>query len=862
MITGIGGSLVKSGGGTLLLSGTNTYTGGTTVSGGTVATVADANLGTGALTLAGGRLWTLGNIASTRSIALTGDATIETLFGTTYGTTGSLSGPGALTKDGWGTLVLAGHDSHGGGTTIAAGTLQIGNGGTTGTLAGDVSNHGVLAFNRSDTLFYGGVVSGSGAVVQMGSGLTALDGDNTYRGGTLISGGTLQLGSGGSAGSIAGDVVNNGMFQIFRSDTYTFGGTISGSGMFRHVGTGTTILTADNTYSGGTMITRGALQIGDGGLTGSIMGGIENNGALIAKRDGLLTLAGAISGTGSFTQSGSGITRLDGLNSYTGTTEVKAGTLSVNGSIASSSLVSVERGATLGGNGVVSTAQIADGGMLSPGNSVGLLTVQGSLTFASAANYMVEVSGAVADRTNVTGVATLNNATVRVTFDPAAFVRERYTILSAAGGVSGTFRSGIYSDEPPSFATSLSYDAQNVYLDVDLKLTGLNINQTNIAMSLNSYFDTHGGIPYALGAMTPEDITQASGELSTGVQQNTLQAMTQFMGVMTDPFAANRGLTTPQMQPNALAPSGNSASWRDAYGAVTKAMSPLQSFESRWNVWAAGFGGGQTTDGNTVVGSHNSSSRIGGVAVGADTWLSPQTLAGFAMAGGGTSFGLSDNLGAGRSDLFQIGGFVRHHQGPAYITAALAYGWQNVTTDRLVTIVNADRLRANFTAHAFSARVEAGHRSVLSWLGGAGLTPYAAGQMTNIDLPAYAETLVSGSDNFTLAYTGRNVTATRSELGLRTDKSFAFDQALLTLRGRAAWAHDFNRDRIAQASFQALPGASFVVNGASMASDAALASASAELLLAGGLSLALSYEGEFSQVTRSHAGKGVVRFTW
>ncbi|QUS42578.1 autotransporter outer membrane beta-barrel domain-containing protein [Tardiphaga alba] len=500
--------------------------------------------------------------------------------------------------------------------------------------------------------------------------------------------------------------------------------------------------------------------------------------------------------------------------------------------------------------------------MLSPGNSVGLLTVRGNLTLASAASYMVEVAGPVADRTDVTGIATLNGATVRVAFDPAAFVRERYTILHAAGGLADTFRPQIYGDQPPAFTTSLSYDAQNVYLNIDLKLTGLNINQNNVASALNTYFGTYGGIPFALGAMTPEDITQSSGELSTGVQQNTVQAMTQFMGVLTDPFAANRGGVTPTAAPNAFAPVERSMAWRDAYGAVTKVMPAAPSFESHWNVWAAGFGGGQTTDGNTVVGSHTSSARIGAVAVGADSWFSPQTLAGFAMAGGGTSFGLSDNLGAGHSDLFQIGGFVRHHEGAAYLTGALAYGWQNVTTDRTVTIIDADRLRANFTAHAFSARVEAGHRSVVSWLGGMGLTPYAAGQITNIDLPAYAETLVSGADNFRLNYTGRNVTAARSELGVRADKSFAFDQALLTLRGRAAWAHDFNRDRIAQASFQSLPGASFIVNGASMAPDAALTTASAEVMLASGLSFALSYEGEFSQLTRSHAGKGIVRFAW
>jgi fibronectin-binding autotransporter adhesin len=552
-ITGVGGSLVKSGSGTLLLSGANTYTGGTTVSGGAVAVLADANLGTGTLTLSGGTLLTLADITSVRSIVLSGSGTIETLFGTTFSTMGDVSGAGALTKDGWGTLVLAGISSFSGGTTINAGTLQIGNGGTAGTLSGNVTNNGILAFNRSDNFSYNDVISGPGAFIQVGAGLTVFSNDNTYSGGTLISAGTLQLGTGGTAGSIIGDVINNSTFQIFRSDVYTFGGTISGSGMFRHVGTGTTVLTADNTYSGGTEITQGILQIGDGGFTGSIIGNVINNGELVAKRDGLLILTGAISGSGSFTQSGLGITRLDGLNSYTGATDVKAGTLSVNGSIAASSMVSVERGATLGGNGIVSTTQIQDGGMLSPGNSVGLLSVQGNLTFAAASSYMVEVSGSAADRTNVTGTASLNNAGVRVSFDPAAYVRERYTILNAAGGMTGRFSPNIVSDEPPSFITTLSYDAQNVYLNVDLKLTGLNINQNNIASSLNAYFGSHGGIPYALGAMAPEDLTQSSGELSTGVQQSTVQAMTQFMGVLTDPFAANRGLATVNTASNAFA---------------------------------------------------------------------------------------------------------------------------------------------------------------------------------------------------------------------------------------------------------------------------------------------------------------------
>ena len=106
------------------------------------------------------------------------------------------------------------------------------------------------------------------------------------------------------------------------------------------------------------------------------------------------------------------------------------------------------------------------------------------------------------------------------------------------------------------------------------------------------------------------------------------------------------------------------------------------------------------------------------------------------------------------------------------------------------------------------------------------------------------------------------MTATRSELGLRTDKSFAMEDGVFTLRGRAAWAHDYNPDRSIGATFQTLPGASFVVNGARQASDAVLLTASAEKKWLNGWSAAGTFEGEFSSVTTSYAGKGVVRYAW
>ncbi len=370
-------------------------------------------------------------------------------------------------------------------------------------------------------------------------------------------------------------------------------------------------------------------------------------------------------------------------------------------------------------------------------------------------------------------------------------------------------------------------------------------------------------------------LTQASGELATGSQQTTFDAMNLFMGLLTDPFIAGRGEGTSggagapgYADENAGASAyangkTRSKSERDAYAAIyTKAPPAADPFAQRWSVWAAGYGGSQTTDGNAALGSNTVTSRIAGTAVGADYRFSPFTLAGFALAGGGTNFSLANGLGSGRSDLFQAGAFVRHTVGPAYISAALAYGWQDITTDRTVTIAGADQLRAQFNANAYSGRVEGGYRFVTPWMGGVGLTPYAAGQFTTFDLPAYAEQALSGANTFALAYNSQSVTDTRSELGLRTDKSYAVQDGILTLRGRFAWAHDYNPDRNIAATFQTLPGASFVVNGAAQAHDSALTTASAEMKWTNGWSAAATFEGEFSEVTQSYAGKGVVRYAW
>jgi uncharacterized protein with beta-barrel porin domain len=169
---------------------------------------------------------------------------------------------------------------------------------------------------------------------------------------------------------------------------------------------------------------------------------------------------------------------------------------------------------------------------------------------------------------------------------------------------------------------------------------------------------------------------------------------------------------------------------------------------------------------------------------------------------------------------------------------------------------------AEFNANAYSGRVEGGYRFVAPWVGGLGITPYAAGQFTTFDLPAYAEQAISGSSNFALAYGAKDVTDARTELGIRTDKSYLMTDGILTLRGRLAWAHDYDPNRSIAATFQTLPGASFVVNGAAQASDSELTTASVEMKWRNGWSAAAIFEGEFSNVTNSYAGKGAVHYNW
>jgi outer membrane autotransporter protein len=336
--------------------------------------------------------------------------------------------------------------------------------------------------------------------------------------------------------------------------------------------------------------------------------------------------------------------------------------------------------------------------------------------------------------------------------------------------------------------------------------------------------------------------------------------MNTFLGLMLDPSVDGRGSAGGQAM--GFAAEQDAALPPDVALAYVEALKApaykAPTFEHRWTAWGAAYGGYNKTNGDPVAGASNVTARAGGFAAGMDYRLTPDAVAGFALAGGGTSWGLAQELGGGKSDALQVGVYGKTRSGPAYLAASLAFTNHWMSIDRFAFA--GDHLTASFNARSYGGRVEAGYHLAATPM--VAVTPYAAIQTQSFHTPSYSETDLSAG-GFGLSYNARNTTDTRGELGASLSHLDELHNGmLLMLRACAAWAHDWANDPALSATFQALPGASFMVNGAAPAQNSVLASAGAELRVTPALALAAKFDGELAHNAQSYSGTGTLRYVW
>ena len=781
------------------MTGINTYTGGTAINGGTLAVSANANLGApaGSLSFDGGTLRYLASFDMARATILNaGGSTFDT-NGFSSVLSGAIGGTGGLTKTGAGTLTLNGTNTYSGGTTIAAGVLALGNGGTTGSIVGNVTNNGVLVVNRSDSLTLGGVISGTGSFTQFGTGTTIFTGANTYSGGTTISAGTLQLGNGGTGGSIVGNVADNAILAFNRSDAVTFGGVISGTGGVQQIGPGVTTLTAASTY--------------------------------------------------------------------TGPTNINAGTLSVDGSLAST--VFVNAGGTLMGNGAIGGLNVASGGIVAPGHSIGQINVNGTVMFGAGSIYQVEVNPAgQSDKIVATGAATLSGGTVQVlaaagNYGPGV----NYSILSASS-ITGQF-SGVTSNM--AFLTaSLAYTPTDVTLTLTRNATffagvAQTFNQRAVGGALDASPFGSALVQAVLPLSAPQAL-QAFEQLSGEVHPSTA-------GVLVDESRYVRDAVLGRLRQASYGGDASIAALSlggpqvaalqnvEADGALAYARSPMVTKappltpEPRRDIafWAQGFGawGKFDSDGNAASVNRDLAGFISGFDARFGNWRG-----GFA-AGYTGSQNNTDGRGSANVETGHVAAYGAVSVGQWNVRAGGAYAFHSIDTDRSIVFPGFfDRATAHYEGGTGQIFGEASYGFAV---GAIAVEPFAGGAWVHLSTDPFNErggaaALMAAATTFEVGY---------STLGIRAASMIPLAGGMILVpRASVAWQHAFDDvTPSATLAFQST-GAAFVVAGVPIARDSLLIDTGLDLQINRNATFGVSYVGQLASNVADHAVKG--KFVW
>lgn len=545
-LSGSGTFTVNSDGstGTVYLTGLNAFTGTTTVFSGTLA-------------------GTPTTLPSSQPIKVNTDATvdIEQILGT--GTfTGSIQDNGAsqhgivsINKLGaTGTVILSGANSYTGGTKVYNGTLQ----GTVASLVGNIAvstNATVDIEQASGTGIFTGTITDNGLGQaggvtinkQGGTGTVAYTNVNTYSGGTTVYNGKLLIQPTFLTGDI--NVKTGASLDIeLPSSTETFGGNISGGGAVvinSVVGNvGTIILSGNNTYTGGTIVSGGTLQ----GDTKSLFGTITDNATVHFIQSTNGTFNGSFQGNGIIKISGDGLVKFEtASSSFTGTTNIDDGRLRLNTSLGGD--VFVKAFSILSGNGtILGNLTIENNGTVRPGNSIGTITVNGNYTQQGGSIYDVQVNGTGQNSLIlVGGQATLNPGSdlLVTTNHETPAINTRYTILTANGGVNGTY-SNVFIFDNSSLIPVVTYDANNVYLNIKIDFSEIakTYNQQQVANELSTIDATNSPalneMLQQLAGLSTEDARRALSQMSAEQYTNVILigelANRQFIRRLFDPI--------------------------------------------------------------------------------------------------------------------------------------------------------------------------------------------------------------------------------------------------------------------------------------------------------------------------------------
>ena len=857
--------------GTLILTGTNSYSGTTTTD---VSTILQIGNGGTSGTLGTGNVIDNGGLAFNRSDTIVVDNTI--------------SGGGIVLQSGTGTVILTstgGPNTYSGGTTInAGGTLQMGNADTTGTIGtGAVTDNGTLAFDRSDatSVAVSNSISGSGGIHQLGTATIALTGTNSYSGTTLIDAGTsLDVGNGGASGTLGtGTVTDNGTLIFDRSDGLTVSAAIQGLGAVHQVGAGTTTLLGTNTYSGLTTIDANTtLQIGAGGTAGTLgAGAVTNNGTLAFDHSDALSVSNTISGSGVLNQIGSGTTTITGIVSQTNTI-IDAGQLNVD-SASFNSPVTVNSAGTLGGVGTI-TGNVSNFGTVAPGNTstpLGTLTVNGGYTHDSGATIQATIdSSGNSSVLNATGTATLNGGTVNVVSTTgSANAGTKYTFLTASS-VTGTFTNATTENLPSELVPVLGYTSDSAFFTLlrngeTYEAVGHTFNQRAVGHYLDQIAPTASGdlqtVFDSLNSIDDPSLRTAMDQMSGAVHgtlgqigvDNTTMLIAQLAQRLRSssftPCGGGEG-----GDPYCPQPTNCCCAIRNGCSLGENLFAPIQSNaeESPWTGWAQGFGlgGSAKADGNADGIKYDA----GGTIAGIERWVDDTRLLGFyggyVGTGAANTAAPNDSINGGN-----FGGYLYTDDGFNYYILAGGFEFDSYNTNRTLNFGDIDRLaKSSYFGWQGYTYLERG----LSFEScNTVLQPFAALQYVYLGQGSFTET---GADSIDLTTGGLSTNSLRSLLGAR------LQYAILQRNGRrsmpeihAYWMHEYlDSHTVLDATFSPVPTGSsgFGVHGLDMGRDWAVVGASFTWELCCNWSMFVNYDAQVNNQQTVELGSGGLSHLW